>query len=193
MSSAYVQFSPKEGLSEFSTETGTCSWTHCRSHGTDFRNASILSASLVSNHWLINAPLQGTTYIYQHFLRPQLSKHEPEVDRHLHELKTRAGDVALQYWRLGYNYAYEKVLMLLTQGTLQPPAQKEYRPPPPPPRVSGLLIQLGPVESFRSSSHLGYCGRVRLHSGIFSAQPLRRCSFLPFAKGEAPTFGKGCV
>jgi receptor expression-enhancing protein 1/2/3/4 len=80
---------------------------------------------------------QGTTYIYQHFLRPQLSKHEPEVDRHLHELKTRAGDVALQYWRLGYNYAYEKVLMLLTQGTLQPPAQKEYRPPPPPPRDYG--------------------------------------------------------
>eukprot|EP00243_Klebsormidium_subtile_P004483 TRINITY_DN18479_c0_g1_i1.p1 TRINITY_DN18479_c0_g1~~TRINITY_DN18479_c0_g1_i1.p1 ORF type:complete len:219 (-),score=29.94 TRINITY_DN18479_c0_g1_i1:449-1105(-) len=81
---------------------------------------------------------KGTTYIYQQFLKPVLTQHEPEIDRRLHELKTRAGDVALEYWRLGYNYAYGKVLMLLTQGSLQPPPPQDYRAqPPPPPREYG--------------------------------------------------------
>ncbi|VVA95383.1 unnamed protein product [Arabis nemorensis] len=40
---------------------------------------------------------KGTTYVYDAFFKPYVSKHENEIDRNLIELKTRAGDMAMTY------------------------------------------------------------------------------------------------
>ncbi|CAL5432015.1 unnamed protein product [Camellia sinensis] len=42
---------------------------------------------------------QGTSYIYETFLRPYISKHETEIDRKLQELRARAWDLAIYYWQ----------------------------------------------------------------------------------------------
>ncbi|THG12072.1 hypothetical protein TEA_027164 [Camellia sinensis var. sinensis] len=43
----------------------------------------------------------GTSYFYETFLRPYISKHETEIDRKLQELRARAWDLAIYYWQNG--------------------------------------------------------------------------------------------
>ncbi|CAL5357017.1 unnamed protein product [Camellia sinensis] len=44
---------------------------------------------------------KGTSYFYETFLRPYISKHETEIDRKLQELRARAWDLAIYYWQNG--------------------------------------------------------------------------------------------
>lgn len=47
--------------------------------------------------WFPNT--KGTTYVYETILHPYISKHEQEIDQRLLELRTRAWELAIQYWQ----------------------------------------------------------------------------------------------
>lgn len=65
---------------------------------------------------------QGTTYVYSTFLRPFVANHEREIDRHLNELRTRAGDLAFQYWQRGSVYAQSRFMEVLQYVASQSPS-----------------------------------------------------------------------
>ncbi|KAI3861470.1 hypothetical protein MKW98_000422 [Papaver atlanticum] len=72
----------------------------------------------------------GTTYVYDSFFRPYIAKHEPEIDRNLLELKTRAGDMAILYWQRAATYGQTRVFGILqyiaSQSTSRPrPSQQQ--------------------------------------------------------------------
>ncbi|OIW15583.1 hypothetical protein TanjilG_08159 [Lupinus angustifolius] len=76
---------------------------------------------------------KGTTYVYDSFFKPYVAKHEPEIDRSLLELRTRAGDIAILYWQRAASYGQTRVYDILqfvaAQSTPSPrPAQQ--RPGP---------------------------------------------------------------
>ncbi|KAI4374930.1 hypothetical protein MLD38_012865 [Melastoma candidum] len=72
---------------------------------------------------------KGTTYVYDSFFRPYVSKHENDIDRNLLELRTRAGDIAVLYCQRAVSYGQTRVLDVLqyiaSQSTPNP------RPSPP--------------------------------------------------------------
>ncbi|KAE9586715.1 hypothetical protein Lalb_Chr23g0266171 [Lupinus albus] len=72
---------------------------------------------------------KGTTYVYDSFFRPYVAQHEPEIDRSLLELKTRAGDIAVLYWQRAASYGQTRIFDILqyvaAQSTPAPrPAQQ---------------------------------------------------------------------
>ncbi|XP_071703285.1 putative HVA22-like protein g [Rutidosis leptorrhynchoides] len=73
---------------------------------------------------------QGTTYVYDSFFRPYISKHEPDIDRNLMELRTRIGDMFVLYWQRAAMYGQTRIFDILqyvaSQSTPRP------RPPQPP-------------------------------------------------------------
>ncbi|KAL3702189.1 hypothetical protein R1sor_020211 [Riccia sorocarpa] len=64
---------------------------------------------------------RGTTYIYATFVRPFVAQHEPEIDRNLNELRTRAGDWAFLYWQRGSTYFQTRFVELLQYLAAQSP------------------------------------------------------------------------
>ncbi|XP_010255156.1 PREDICTED: putative HVA22-like protein g isoform X2 [Nelumbo nucifera] len=73
---------------------------------------------------------KGTTYVYGSFFRPYIAKHEIEIDRHLLELRARAGDMALMYWQMAATYGQARVFEILqfiaSQSIARPrPAQQQ--------------------------------------------------------------------
>eukprot|EP00250_Pteridium_aquilinum_P003749 c14046_g1_i3 orf=153-671(+) len=64
---------------------------------------------------------KGTTYVYSTFLRPFVANHERDIDRHLNELRTRAGDLAFQYWQRGSVYAQSRFMEVLQYVASQSP------------------------------------------------------------------------
>lgn len=77
---------------------------------------------------------RGTTYVYDSFFRPYVSKHENEIDRNLVELRTRAGDMAVIYCRKAVCYGQTRVTDILQfvalQSTPKPkPKEKKQTPP----------------------------------------------------------------
>lgn len=56
---------------------------------------------------------KGTTYVYDSFFRPYVAKHEPDIDRNLMELKTRAGDIAVSYWQKAASYGQTRIFDIL--------------------------------------------------------------------------------
>lgn len=69
---------------------------------------------------------QGTTYVYDSFFKPYVSKHENEIDRNLLELRTRAGDMAFLYCQKAASYGQTRVFEILqyvaAQSTPRPQA-----------------------------------------------------------------------
>ncbi|CAL5383472.1 unnamed protein product [Camellia sinensis] len=77
---------------------------------------------------------KGTTYVYDSFFRPYIAKHEPEIDRNLLELRTRAGDIAVSYWQRAASYGQTRIFEILqyiaAQSTPTPrPAQPQQQVP----------------------------------------------------------------
>ncbi|XP_027942599.1 HVA22-like protein i isoform X3 [Vigna unguiculata] len=82
---------------------------------------------------------KGTTYVYDSFFRPYVAKHEPEIDRSLSELRTRAGDIAVLYWQKAASYGQTRVFDILqyvaaqsttsTRPTQQPSTARVRQPP----------------------------------------------------------------
>lgn len=71
--------------------------------------------------------LQGTTYVYDAFFRPVVLKHEPEIDKNILELRTRAGDMLFLYWQKAASYGQTRVFDILqyiaSQSNPPPPTQ----------------------------------------------------------------------
>eukprot|EP01018_Ginkgo_biloba_P031433 Gb_10095 [translate_table: standard] len=80
---------------------------------------------------------KGTTYVYETFVRPYVAKHETDIDRNLHELKTRAGDMALLYGKKSTVYVQTRFFELLqyvaTQSSRARPVQNVQQPREPTP------------------------------------------------------------
>ncbi|XP_078440202.1 putative HVA22-like protein g [Wolffia australiana] len=76
---------------------------------------------------------RGTTYVYETFLQPIVSKHEPEIDRTLLELKTRAGDIVILYWQKAANYGqtrfFEVLQYIASQSQTPRPRPSQSRQP----------------------------------------------------------------
>ncbi|CAL5205821.1 unnamed protein product [Lathyrus oleraceus] len=62
---------------------------------------------------------KGTTYVYDSFFRPYIAKHEPEIDRSLLELRTRAGDYVVLYWQRAAGYGQTRIYDILKFVTAQ--------------------------------------------------------------------------
>lgn len=79
---------------------------------------------------------RGTSYVYDSFFRPYLSKHENEIDRSLLELRTRAGDIAILYWQRVSSYGQTRIFEIFqyiaAQSTTKPRAAKPQQQGPKP-------------------------------------------------------------
>ncbi|XP_010416462.1 PREDICTED: putative HVA22-like protein g [Camelina sativa] len=56
---------------------------------------------------------KGTTYVYDSFFRPYISKHEDEIDRSLIEVRTRAGNMAMIYLQKAINHGHTRFFEIL--------------------------------------------------------------------------------
>lgn len=70
---------------------------------------------------------KGTLYVYDSFFRPYVAKHEPDIDRNLLELRTRAGDYAVHHWQRAASYSQTRIFEILQYVA----AQSTPRPQPP--------------------------------------------------------------
>ncbi|KAH9299152.1 hypothetical protein KI387_030834, partial [Taxus chinensis] len=70
---------------------------------------------------------KGTSYVYDAFVRPFVAKYEADIDRSIHELKTRVGDMALLYGRKCSFYVQARIFDALqyvaTQSSRDRPVQ----------------------------------------------------------------------
>lgn len=57
--------------------------------------------------------MQGTTYVYDTFFRPYLSRHETQIDRHLLELHTRTSDIASLFFQRLASYGQSRFYEVL--------------------------------------------------------------------------------
>ncbi|GJT74154.1 putative HVA22-like protein g [Tanacetum coccineum] len=55
---------------------------------------------------------QGT-YVYDAFFNPYISKHEPDIDRNIMELRTRAGNMFVLYWQRAASYGQTEIFDVL--------------------------------------------------------------------------------
>ncbi|XP_051123885.1 putative HVA22-like protein g [Andrographis paniculata] len=68
---------------------------------------------------------KGTPYVYNSFFKPYVEKHEPEIDRNLLELKTRAGDMAILSWQKFASYGQTRIFEILQYIASQSPQQSQ--------------------------------------------------------------------
>ncbi|XP_021721175.1 putative HVA22-like protein g [Chenopodium quinoa] len=98
---------------------------------------------------------KGTTYVYDSFFKPYVSKHETEIDRNLLELRIRAGDMTYTYCQKAMSYGQTRIFEILqyvaAQSTPnrrptqpQQPQQPAPRPRPSPPAVNGTAAPRQP-------------------------------------------------
>ncbi|XP_076943219.1 putative HVA22-like protein g [Bidens hawaiensis] len=75
---------------------------------------------------------KGTTYVYDSFFRPYISKHETDIDRNLMELKTKAGDMFVLYWQRAASYGqtriYDVLQYIASQSIPQPQTSRPQTP-----------------------------------------------------------------
>ncbi|XAR64777.1 hypothetical protein NMG60_11008607, partial [Bertholletia excelsa] len=97
--------------------------------------------------YLWHPSTKGTSYVYGTLLKPHISRHEPDIDRKIQELKARAWDMTVHYWqntaKAGQSTIFQMIQYLaayqsgVTMG-LHKPLQKQEKyenaeaPPPTP-------------------------------------------------------------
>ncbi|KAG0498843.1 hypothetical protein HPP92_003534 [Vanilla planifolia] len=72
---------------------------------------------------------RGATYVYETFFSPYVSSHETEIDHILLELKTRAGDFVILYWKKAASYVQSRTFEILQYVASQAPSQESRRQP----------------------------------------------------------------
>nr|QDL88587.1 HVA22-like isoform X1 [Cymbidium goeringii] len=70
--------------------------------------------------YLWHPKTKGTTYIYNTFFQPFMSRHENMIDRKLLELRTRAADLAARYWQKALRLGRSRFLEILQYVISQP-------------------------------------------------------------------------
>nr|ABR17875.1 unknown [Picea sitchensis] len=87
---------------------------------------------------------KGSTYVYEAFVKPFVTKHETDIDRNLLELKTRAGDMIVLYGRKSTIYIQARFIDILQYVAAQSPRNRPVEPrptvPAAGPRQDGLTI-----------------------------------------------------
>ncbi|KAK4349004.1 hypothetical protein RND71_031759 [Anisodus tanguticus] len=72
---------------------------------------------------------KGTAYVYDAFFRPVILRHEPEIDKSLLELRTRAGDMFFLYWQKAASYGqtrfFDVLQYIASQSNPPPPTQPQ--------------------------------------------------------------------
>ncbi|WOL09657.1 HVA22-like protein g [Canna indica] len=74
---------------------------------------------------------KGTTYVYETFFKPYVSKHENEIDHNLLELRTRAGDFAILYFQRIASYGqarFFEILQYVASQSQSPSQSSRARP-----------------------------------------------------------------
>lgn len=75
---------------------------------------------------------KGTSYVYDSFFQPYISKHETEIDRNLSELRTMAGDMTVMYWQRTASYiqtrTFDIIQYVASQSTPKPRPSKPQQP-----------------------------------------------------------------
>ncbi|KAL6005392.1 hypothetical protein ACLOJK_005959 [Asimina triloba] len=109
----------------------------------------------------------GTSYVYDTFLCPYIAKHETEIDQRLQELKARAWDLVLVYWKnfasQGQTKFFEILQFLAKQSALRPVASQGAEPQPNPETSIHKQQEPKPQQS-----------TVRRHSSAPSAVVIKR-------------------
>ncbi|KAL9238869.1 hypothetical protein vseg_013241 [Gypsophila vaccaria] len=102
---------------------------------------------------------KGTSYVYESVLRPLVSRHETDIDKHLKELRLRAWDLAIYYYQnctdLGQSAFFNVIQYIANQstrlkgGTVENNDRTNGRrsSPPPPSTGSGLWQRRSKPES----------------------------------------------
>ncbi|KAK8916740.1 HVA22-like protein i [Platanthera zijinensis] len=67
---------------------------------------------------------RGAKYVYETFLRPYVASHETDIDRNLLELRTRAGDFTVLYWKTVVDYGQTRAYQVLQYIASQAPSQQ---------------------------------------------------------------------
>ncbi|GMH03256.1 hypothetical protein Nepgr_005095 [Nepenthes gracilis] len=91
---------------------------------------------------------KGTSYVYDSFFRPYVSKHETEIDRNLLELRTRAGDIVVLYWQKAASYGQTRIFEILHYVA----AQSTPRPRPTQPQQEASRARRPAAVSNRQTS-----------------------------------------
>ncbi|XP_076886210.1 putative HVA22-like protein g [Bidens hawaiensis] len=77
---------------------------------------------------------KGTSYVYDSFFQPYVSKHETEIDRNLSELRTMAGDMTIMYWQRTASYIQTRTLDIIQYVASQSTPKQTPKPRPPQPQ-----------------------------------------------------------
>ncbi|KAK9748435.1 hypothetical protein RND81_02G057000 [Saponaria officinalis] len=143
---------------------------------------------------------KGTTFVYDSFFKPYISKHETEIDRNLLELKTRAGDMAFMYCQKAVTFGQTRIFDVLqfiaAQSTpWQRPAQAQEQTPRSAPRKSSTRTEAAELEvdepasptSTKSDSH--HDDEMEDEQGSSTSVPLpspliKKTISLPIAPGS---------
>ncbi|KAK9725369.1 hypothetical protein RND81_05G139200 [Saponaria officinalis] len=84
---------------------------------------------------------KGTTYVYDSFFKPYVSKRETEIDRNLLELRTRAGDMTFMYFQKVIIYGQTRIFEILQYVA----AQSTPRPRPTQADQQAARVRQSPV------------------------------------------------
>lgn len=66
--------------------------------------------------WLISPATKGASILYRKFIHPQLSKHEPEIDRYISKASDQGYSAFLSLGSRGFNFATNFVLTSAMKG-----------------------------------------------------------------------------
>ncbi|KAL8218446.1 hypothetical protein R6Q57_021819 [Mikania cordata] len=100
----------------------------------------------------------GTSYVYDSFFQPYISKHETEIDRNLSELRTMAGDITVLYWQRTASYVQTRTMDIIKYIASQSPppkpqpSQQPTRPHKPAPNQTRQTAGQQPPSPAASSS-----------------------------------------
>ncbi|XP_023644144.1 putative HVA22-like protein g isoform X2 [Capsella rubella] len=92
---------------------------------------------------------KGTTYVYDSFFRPYISKHENEIDRSLVEVRTRAGDIAMIYLQKAISHGqtrFFEILHYITEHST-PKSHSQEKKQTTTPEVDKPILQVKEVEA----------------------------------------------
>ncbi|GMN52455.1 hypothetical protein TIFTF001_021593 [Ficus carica] len=67
--------------------------------------------------YLWSSKMKGTKYVYSCFFKPFMAKHEAEIDRRIFEMRTKAGNFAVLYWKKALMISQARFLEILQKAS----------------------------------------------------------------------------
>ncbi|KAJ0479146.1 hypothetical protein HanRHA438_Chr00c12g0849031 [Helianthus annuus] len=120
---------------------------------------------------------KGTSYVYDSFFQPYISKHENEIDRSLSELRTMAGDMTVLYWQRTASYTIRRPQQAVKPNRKGQTAAQEQETKEPP----------SPAASSSSASSNSGCDEADIQSGAGKPQVPPPVPAVTKARKASPT------